>query len=117
MDDESSLSDQLRQIADLLDLKQADPIGPDCNIANACKRLSTVIKRGKLVIEIGWENWGEESYAVEYEVKREYSSIAEGKNLAEVINKAIVKHQPTDTLDKLSKMMPETSLVSESESS
>ena len=104
---EDTLADQLRQIANVLDQKHCEPVRPDIDISQAVKRLAAVIKRGKLCIEIAWEDWGKRrTRVVEYEIKKEYSSIATANSLSECVSKALVKAQPDDTLDKLAEMMP-----------
>jgi hypothetical protein len=102
----NDIATKLRELADELDKPQAEIVMPNMGISEAVKALAKAIKRGELKIEINWREWGKGIDAIEYKVACDYKTIAEAESLSECVQKAIVKHSPADTLDKLDEMMP-----------
>ena len=107
----SILGDELRKIADRADAEAIQVPAPSIGLTDACGQLRKSIRKGRLEIEIDWEDYeeNEPGYKIAYKVANttgySYKTLHEGNNLAEVVRKACEKQVPADTLDRLEAAM------------
>lgn len=104
----NDIATKLRELADEIDRPQQALLPPNMGVREAATALAGAIKSGKLSVEISWSNWGKDLFSISYDVtdRSNYKKIAEAENLRECVERAIIKQQPADVLDKLDEMMP-----------
>ena len=101
---QEKLSDKLRSLADELDRAEQGPPPADMNLKYAAIELAKHFKDGTLRIEVEWSDFGTAGYDIDYTMVRSYHTVETNKSLAGLVEKACIKAQPQDTLDKLDMM-------------